>query len=126
MAVQSTYRGVTPVPIIANSGNASIGRGLRVTAASDGTVALQDNTARGEFVTLGYVEAGQPGVGVQIQNGGEAPCVAAEAVTAGDTAYTATNGQVGKTSGGGNVLIGKWVDTTASGALGTVRFENPL
>jgi len=125
MATQATYIGVTPRTVIANSGNADIGRGLRVVKASDGTVALADNTVRGDFITLTSIEAGKPGEAVSMQSAGKIPAVASEAVTAGDTAYTATNGQCSKTSAS-NVLIGKWATTTASGALGEVELINPL
>jgi hypothetical protein len=114
MAEMATYIGIEPRTIVADPANADIGRGLRVFLQANGYVALQDNTALGDYMTITAITHGLAGEGASLFGGGKVPAVASEAVNAGDQAYTAANGQCGKTSTS-NVAIGKWTQP-ASGA----------
>lgn len=123
MAIINTYIGVTPRTIIADTSD--LVRGVRVTRAA-GVCALAAIGVRGDFVTATSIEGGKPGEAFSLQSAGNVPMLTSEAIAVDDTVYSAANGLVSKTSGGGAVIIGKCTVAGASGALANVELENPL
>lgn len=120
MAEMATYIGIEPRTIIAN---AAIARGLRCSLNASGTYDIQDNTARGDMVSMHDIEAGKPGEAASLWGGGKVPAVASEATLVGDLAYTATLGRFSKTATS-NVLLGRWVQpASGAGVLGEVELE---
>jgi len=115
MAEMATYVGVFPRSVIAQTAGGNIGRGLRVTRQTDGTVIVTAaNSSRGDYITLGLIEGGKPGPAVNAAGGGKVPAVAAVAVNVADLAYSAANGQFTNVSTGA-VLMGRFTQP-ASGA----------
>src|SRR5262245_5718939 len=124
MAEIATYIGVEPRTV--QNGGSAIARGLRCTLQSTGLVAVQDNTARGDFVTAHDIAAHEAGEAFSMQGGGKVPAVASEATLVGDPAYTATAGRFSKTTTS-NVLVGRWTQpASGAGVLGEVELLNPL
>lgn len=101
----------------------AIARGTRVTLNSSGLVAASAIGVRGDFITLQDIDASGYGLAAPINNGGSVAVVAGEAsCDRGDAAYSMASGLTGVTSSGA-VLMGKWLQTTASGALGVIELE---
>lgn len=125
MATQSTYIGVAPVTLLV--GASDVVRGVRVSRDTSNLVTVQDITARGDFVTLTSGEATYTCEGASMQSAGHVPALASEATAIGDTAYSAASGKFSKTSGGGAVLCGTWIQAASGdGVLGMVELANPL
>jgi hypothetical protein len=120
MAEMATYIGIEPRTGIAN---AAIARGLRCFVNASGTLDIQDNTARGDYVTIQDIEAAKPGEVASGWGGGKVPAVASEATLPGDAAYTATLGRFSKSTTS-NVLVGRWIlGASGAGVLGEVELE---
>lgn len=119
MAEIATYRGIQEATVIATA--VAIGRGIRLAKDSSGTVAAAAITVRGEYVALEAIAASGVGLAALSQQG-SVPMVASEAVAIGDVAYTAADGKASKSSGGGAVVIGKWIQAASGdGVLGVVE-----
>jgi len=103
----------------------AITRGRRVTLDASGLVAISAISVRGDFVMDVAVAASEPGAAVPMQAGCIVAALSSEATSTGDPAYSAASGLFSITSGGGAVLVGKWVQGAASGTLGRVLLENP-
>lgn len=120
MAEMASYIGIEPRTGIAN---AACSRGLRYLVNASGTLDVQDNTARGDFVAITDIEAAKAGEVASLWGGGKVPAVASEATVAGDAAYTATTGRFSKSSTS-NVAVGKWiVGASGAGVLGEVELQ---
>lgn len=102
----------------------AVARGTRLTF--NGTAyAASAIGVRGEMIALEDIPASGRGVAAPINAGGSVPVIAGEAsCDAGDAAYTMAAGLTGVTTSGGAILIGKWMQTTASGALGVIELES--
>ncbi len=98
----------------------AVARGTRLTF--NGTAyAASALGVRGEMIALQDIEASGRGQACVINEGGSVPVIAGEAsCDAGDAAYSMAAGLTGVTSTNA-VLMGKWLDTTASGALGRIE-----
>lgn len=98
----------------------AVARGTRLTF--NGTAyAASALGVRGEMIALEDIPASGRGDAAPINGGGSVPCLAGEAsCDAGDAAYSMAAGLTGVTTTNA-VLMGKWIDTTASGALGRVE-----
>jgi hypothetical protein len=102
----------------------AIARGTRVTLNSSGLVAASAIGVRGDYVTLQDIAASGTGLAAVIATGGSVPMLAGEAsCDRGDAAYSMASGLTGVTTSGA-VLIGKWLQTTANGALGVVELAS--
>lgn len=123
MALQATYCGITPRTAIPTA--VALALGVRVTKDASGLVAIAAASVRGDFTTLQSADASQPCNVASMQAGGQVPALASESATAGDTAYSAASGKYSVTSTNA-VICGRWVTTTASGAVGVVELENPI
>lgn len=124
MASIATYRGIQPVTVIATA--VAIARGVRVALDSDGLVAAAAISVRGDYVTLEAIPADGVGLAALLQQG-SVPMVASEAVVVGDDAYSAADGKCSTTSGGGAVIVGKWVQAASGdGVLGVVELLTVL
>lgn len=98
----------------------AIARGIRVTLDANGLVAASAIGVRGDYVAAGAIAASGTGAAYNTNHAGIIPVVASEAIAVGDLCYSAANGKVSKSSGGGAVIIGK--ANTAASADG-VLFE---
>jgi len=120
MAEMATYIGIEQRTVTAN---AAIGRGLRGTLNSSGTLDLSAIGVAGDYVALHDIEANKPGAAASIAGGGKVPAVASEATLVGDIAYSAASGQFSKTAAGA-VAVGKWVlAASGAGVLGEVELS---
>ncbi len=127
MPVQTTYNIGSAIRSVNCDVTAINSAGLRLAVASTGLVSLAGIEKRGEFVSLGYIEASRPGEAGMMQAGGKVPAIGTGATSVGDTAYTAANGQFAGTSGANAVICGKWMQACpGAGQLGEVELENPL
>ena len=124
MAIQNTYVGVVPRNIIADPNGPNIAIGMRVVIAA-GVAALAGSNVRGDFVTLGPIEAGQPGEAVSMQSAGNMifNCGVAS-IAVDDLIYGAASGQVTNVSNA-NVYIGKAQSAAVSGGPVQVEMSNP-
>jgi hypothetical protein len=101
---------------------AAIARGTRVTLNSSGLVAASAIGVRGDYIMLESVAASGTGLAAVINAGGSLPVLAGEAsCDRGDAAYTMASGLSGITNAGGAIYLGKWLQTTANGALGVIE-----
>lgn len=124
MAEIATYRGIEPVTVIATA--VAIARGIRVAKDSTGAVAAAGIGVRGDYVTLEAIPASGIGAAALLQQG-SVPMVASEAVAIGDDAFSAADGKASTTSGGGAVIVGKWVQAASGdGVLGVVELMTVL
>ena len=98
----------------------AISRGARLVLGSNGLVSVAGITIVGDYVALQDIAASGTGLAAPIGNGGSVPMIASEAITLGAAAYSAATGGTSKTSAGA-VLVGKWLQAPASGALGVVE-----
>jgi len=99
---------------------ASAVRGVRVTTNSSGLVAVQDATARGDFV-LAQDGAASAVIAAFDAQEGIVPALASEACAVGDLAYAAASGKFSKTSTNA-ALMGRWVQAASGDAvLGSVK-----
>jgi len=103
----------------------AVARGTRLTF--NGTAyAASAIGVRGDAIALEDIPASGRGLVAPIQSGGSVPVLAGEAsCDAGDAAYSMAAGLTGVSTGGGAVLLGKWLQTTANGALGVIELQNP-
>jgi hypothetical protein len=103
---------------------AAIARGTRVTLQANGLVSASAIGVRGDYITLQDIAASGTGVAVPIGAGGSVPVLAGEAsCDRGDAAYSMASGLAGVTSTNA-VLLGKWLQTTANGALGVIEISS--
>lgn len=99
----------------------AIARGTRLTLDSSGTVAASALGVRGDYIALEDIPASGTGLAAPINAGGSVPVIAGEAsCDRGDAAYSMAAGLTGVTTTSA-VLMGKWLQTTASGALGVIE-----
>lgn len=118
MADLCTYMGETPVSITLTA--ASVARGLRVTRNSSGLCAVQDATARGDYVTLRDGAASEVVIGVPSGTPAKVPALTTVAVNVGDLAYSATGGQFTNVSTSA-VLMGRFTQATSGAGLAEVE-----
>jgi len=124
MAELATYVGIEPRSI--NNGTTALVRGVRVTRASDGTVAVADATTRGDYVTLHDIAAStttvtESGSAASMSGGGKVPALASEATVVGDDAYAAASGKFSKTSTNA-AFVGRWtLAASGNNVLGEVE-----
>lgn len=94
----------------------AVARGIRLTLDSSGTCAASAIGVRGDYMSAQAGAASQTGVGAfSMQKSGIINATASEAIAVGDLCYSAANGLVSKSSGGGAVIVGK-ANTAASGS----------
>jgi hypothetical protein len=102
----------------------AIARGTRVTLNSSGLVAASAIGVRGDYITLQDIAASGTGLAAPIAAGGSITVLAGEAsCDRGDAAYSMAAGLTGVTTSSA-VLMGKWLQTTASGALGVIELAS--
>ena len=127
MADQATYIAIEPrtvkVTTTGTMGAVAHTRGTRVNRIADGTVAIADNTTRGQFITLTDGLVGYHCLAAAVQNGEKVPAIASVAVNAGDPAKADLNGLTSNTGAG--PLLGAWTTTTAANTLGEIELFNP-
>lgn len=122
MAELASYIGIEPRTIKATA--VAQARGIRVTLDSSGTTAASAIGVRGDYITLQAIAASDFGLAASTSGGGKIPVVASEATAVGDAAYSAADGKVSKTSGGGAVLMGKWtLAASGDGILGEIELQ---
>lgn len=98
-----------------------VARGTRLTLDSSGTCAASALGVRGDYIALQDIPASAKGLAAPINAGGSLPVIAGEAsCDRGDAAYSMAAGLTGVTTTNA-VLMGKWLQTTASGALGVIE-----
>jgi hypothetical protein len=103
---------------------AAISRGTRVTLQANGLVSASAIGVRGDYIVLQDIAASGTGVAAVIPAGGSVPVIAGEAsCDRGDAAYSMASGLTGVTSTNA-VLMGKWLQTTANGALGVIELAS--
>ncbi len=103
---------------------AAVARGLRVTLNSSGLCAISAIGVRGDYITLEDIPASGTGLAAPINAGGSITVLAGEAsCDRGDAAYSMASGLTGVTTTNA-VLMGKWLQTTASGALGVIELAS--
>lgn len=119
MAELATYIGVTPVTITLTAVAAA--RGVRVTRASTSLCAVQDISARGDYVTLRDGVASEAIPAVAAGSPAKVPALASEACAVGDLAYSAAAGKFSKTSTNA-IVMGRWtLAASGDGVLGEVQ-----
>jgi hypothetical protein len=102
----------------------AISRGTRVTLQANGLVSASAIGVRGDYIVLQDIAASGTGVAAVIPAGGSVPVIAGEAsCDRGDAAYSMASGLTGVTSTNA-VLMGKWLQTTANGALGVIELAS--
>ena len=102
----------------------AISRGTRVTLQANGLVSASAIGVRGDYIVLHDIAASGTGVACVIPAGGSVPVLAGEAsCDRGDAAYSMASGLTGVTSTNA-VLMGKWLQTTANGALGVIELAS--
>lgn len=115
---------IVPLQVTVTATAAAIARGTRVTLNSSGLVAASAIGVRGDYITLQDIAASGIGLAAPIAAGGSVTVLAGEAsCDRGDAAYTMASGLTGITSSGA-VLMGKWLQTTANGALGVIQLAS--
>lgn len=99
-----------------------VARGTRLTF--NGTAyAASALGVRGDMIALQDIPASTRGLAAPISGGGSVAVLAGEAsCDAGDAAYSMAAGLTGVTTTNA-VLMGKWLQTTANGALGVIELE---
>lgn len=100
-----------------------VARGTRLTF--NGTAyAASAIGVRGDVIAVQDIPASGRGLAAPIAAGGSIPVIAGEAsCDAGDAAYSMAAGLTGVTTTNA-VLMGKWLQTTASGALGVIELAS--
>lgn len=98
-----------------------VARGTRLTLNSSGLCAASAIGVRGDYIALVDIPASTIGLAAPINAGGSLPVIAGEAsCDRGDAAYSMAAGLTGVTTTNA-VLMGKWLQTTASGTLGVIE-----
>lgn len=98
-----------------------VARGTRLTLNSSGVCAASALGVRGDYIAMVDIPASGTGLAAVVNAGGSLPVVAGEAsCDRGDAAYSMAAGLTGVTTTNA-VLMGKWLQTTASGALGVIE-----
>lgn len=128
MADPATYVGIEPRTVIPSA--VALARGVRVTKASTGLVAVANAATRGEFVTLTACAASEPVAAAAMESGGKVPALAAASMTngttaIGETAYGAASGLFSNVSTSAAV-VGKWTTITVDSTLGEVELISPI
>lgn len=118
----ATYIGIEPRSAF-NASGSTIARGLRVSLNASGQIAIQDATARGDYVTLQDIPNNESGLVASMQGGGKIPVQAGATFAVGDYAYAAAGGQIGTTNT--NALIGRCTQPGAANKLTEVELLNP-
>ncbi len=118
MGNTATY--IIPLKITVLVTAVDVARGTRLTF--NGTAyAASALGVRGDAIALEDIPASGRGLAAPINAGGSLPVIAGEAsCDAGDAAYSMAAGLTGVTTTNA-VLMGKWLQTTASGALGVIE-----
>lgn len=121
MAIPATQNIPTQRSILVTA--VDVARGTRLTF--NGTAyAASALGVRGDMIALQDIPASTRGLAAPIAQGGSLPVIAGEAsCDAGDAAYSMAAGLTGVTSTNA-VLMGKWLQTTANGALGVIELES--
>ena len=115
---------IIPLQKTVTATGVAIARGTRVTLNSSGLVAASAIGVRGDYITLQAIPASGSGLAAVTAAGGSVPMLAGEAsCDRGDAAYSMAAGLTGVTTSSA-VLMGKWLQTTASGELGVVELES--
>lgn len=125
----ATTTATTIIPIIQGvspAANTAYVRGTRVTIQSDGTVATQDATLRGDFVMLQDVGSAATPVKAQaapLGAGGSLPLVSLVTAAVGDSAYSAAAGKVTNVSTNA-ILVGTYRQAvTVANTLAVVELK---
>jgi len=113
---------IIPIQTTVKATNVAIGRGIRVTLDSSGTVSASAIGVRGDYITTQAIDASGYGTAAPLGLGGSIPVVASETTAVGDPAYSAASGQTGKTSTNA-VYMGKWKQIGAANALSVIELE---
>lgn len=92
----------------------AVARGIRLTQDSSNLNAASAIGVRGDWVASCAGAASERIAAFSLQEAGIIFAVASEAIASDDLCYSAANGKVSKTSGGGAVILGK-ANTAASG-----------
>jgi hypothetical protein len=122
MAELASTIGVVPITVLATA--VAQVRGVRVTMDSTGACAVSAISERGDFVVDQAIAASDRGIGYSLNGGGVVAALASEATAIGDPAYSAAVGKWSKSTGGGAILMGKWVQAASGdGVLGCVLLE---
>lgn len=103
-----------PGPTISKVAAAATAAYLRVHVNSSGQWAISGIAVRGVAHADQGIASGARGPGRLISCGGELIGISSEAITAGDSVYSAANGTMSKTSGGGAVLMGQATSTCSN------------
>lgn len=112
---------ITPLQKTVTVTAVDVARGTRLTLNSSGVCAASALGVRGDYIALVDIPASGTGLAAVINAGGSLPVVAGEAsCDRGDAAYSMAAGLTGVTTTNA-VLMGKWLQTTASGALGVIE-----
>jgi hypothetical protein len=121
MAELATYVGIEPRSV--NVGATAVARGVRVTRAADGTVAVEGAAARGDYVTLTDGEANQPVAVAAMGGGGKVAALASAVAVVGGLAYAAASGQF---AASGTVVVGRFTQpASGAGVLTEVELNIP-
>jgi len=116
---------VIPIQKTVTATGVAIARGTRLTLNSSGLVAASAIGVRGEYIALQDIAASGTGLAAVTAAGGSVPMLAGEAsCDRGDAAYSMAAGLTGITTTGGAIIMGKWAQTTANGALGVVELAS--
>ena len=115
---------VIPIQKTVTATAVAIARGTRLTLNSSGLVAASAIGVRGEYIALQDIAASGTGLVAVTSAGGSVPMLAGEAsCDRGDIAYSMAAGLTGITSTSA-VVMGRWAQTTANGALGVVELAS--
>jgi hypothetical protein len=102
----------------------AVARGTRLTINSDGLGAASAIGIQGDFIALENIPASGRGLCAPIGAGGSVTVIAGEAgCDRGDVAYSMAAGLTGVTTTNA-VIMGKWLQTTANGALGVIELKS--
>ena len=115
---------IIPLQVTVTATGVAIARGARLTLNSSGLCAASAIGVRGDYIALQDIAADGKGLAAPVGSGGSVPCIASETTVVGDAAYSAASGKVSKTSGGGAVLMGKWLQVATADTLGVVQLQS--
>jgi hypothetical protein len=118
----ASYIGIEP-RTASNQSGSTIGRGLRVLYGATGLITLAGVGVRGDYVTLQDIANNDVGLVTSLSGGGKVGAVASVAVSQGDVAQAAANGQFA--GAGAAPILGKWTTAVSgAGVLGEVELES--
>lgn len=101
----------------------AVARGVRVTQNASGLVAASAIGVRGDYISDVAAAASEPFAAASTSEGAIVAALVNEAVDNGDVAYSAASGLFSKTSGGGAVVMGRYVQAAASGTLARLLLQ---